>query len=82
MITAKEAKNKSDNTLESLALAELVRIEKLINEAISKGEYSISYSPSMKAKTRQELERLGYKITISIDPRDSWSVTYISWDKI
>lgn len=78
MLTAKQAKDKSDTVIDTLSKDELSKIERRINEAINKGEYSINW-PSIRPKNKLYLESLGYKISTSTDIRDGWSEIYIIW---
>lgn len=62
IISAKEAKQKTDKIYENCATEELIKIMALIDEASSLGRYSISYDKSMEYYTSKRLKELGYKI--------------------
>ena len=64
MISAKEARLKSDATKEKLFNSELNNIQNKIEEAISKGERYCYYYGETKLDIKQQLENLGYYVEI------------------
>lgn len=78
MIDAKKARELSDSTIGELAEKELRNIETAINNAIRKGDSTVSFI-SLSKKTKTELEKLGYKVNYFYDQRDSYGEYTISW---
>ena len=75
MITAEEARKQSIEVLKSNELSE---IEKQINSAIQHGYFSITVSHLSDA-TKNELEKLGYKIDWykgDYQLEDSWDICW------
>lgn len=79
MITAKEAKIKSEFIQKSLHAEEMQIIEKAIGDAIDKGGTSCSLDFIISTENKMKLEQLGYNVD-----RRSWQdecCTIISWWK-
>ena len=63
MISAREARLRSDTAKEKLFNSKLNDIQKQIEEAISKGEhYCYYYDNTISLDIKQQLEKLGYHI--------------------
>lgn len=62
MICTEEAKKRTQNNRNSYVEEELSKIEKLISEAINKGEFSILGDERLHDLTIQRLEELGYQV--------------------
>jgi hypothetical protein len=63
--------------LDIITTEELNIISEKINEAISKGKFSISEDGSLSQNCRQKLEELGYKIETGSQYNEPWYS--ISW---
>lgn len=77
MITANEAKIKSEFIQKSLHAEEMQIIEKAIGKSIDKGETSCYLNLFINAENKTKLETLGYKVE-----RRGWQderCTVISW---
>ncbi len=63
MISASEARKKTENNINSCVTKELSEIMRQIEKAISNGKFSISNDGYLQSVTEQRLEELGYKVT-------------------
>ena len=63
MLSASEARTKTQNNINDCAAKELAKLEEQISNAILEGKFSISNDGSLQLSTRQKLEKLGYKVT-------------------
>ena len=74
MISAKEAKQWADR----YASKELDRINKIVSDAAQEGKYSVYEEGNLQESTKQELERLGYKVETGSQFNDLYFM--ISWE--
>ena len=77
MILASDAKRRTQEQLSYMTSIEIDHIMEKIEEAISKGEFSISTNGSLSASCRQKLEKLGYKVDTGIQYNEAWY--NVSW---
>lgn len=79
MITAREAKIRSEFVQKSLHSEEMRIIEKAIGDAIDRGETLCSFDFFISTENKEKLERLGY----TVDRRNFQDeyCTIISWWK-
>lgn len=77
MITAMEARMKSDAVLDGQLDEELAPVYKQIELACDEGEKSIVLNRPLKSELSDRLEILGYKVNTYNDPFHGWSS--ISW---
>lgn len=77
MMTAKEAKIKSEFIQKSLHAEEMQMIEKAIGDAIDKGGTSCSLDFIISAENKTKLETLGYKVETRFWLNEDY--TDISW---
>lgn len=79
-MTAKEARELADQKIETNQTKELIAIEKLINNAIDKGEYCIIIPAfnSLSNSTQEQLRKLGYVVESVQTDRNEYSIK-ISW---
>ena len=77
MITAKEAAEKAEYILHNALTTELKDIERCIMEEVEEGRKSCSFDGSISKETREELERLGYKVKTGSQYNESYVI--ISW---
>ena len=79
MLTAEEAREKTDVAQQSLHESEMRAIEKAIYIAIESGKESVAY-PKLLRLTQAKVEELGYKLVVNKSERPGVSITYIiSW---
>ncbi len=62
MISASEARKKTENNINNCATKELSEIMKQIDKAIANGNFLISNDGYLQSQTRKKLEELGYKV--------------------
>ena len=77
MLSASDAKKRTQSNIDNCMTKELVQLEKQINRAISYGRFSISNNGYLESVTEQKLKELGYKVTTHNQYNES-SYT-ISW---
>ncbi len=77
MISAKEAKEQSDKTLQTGIDEEMIAIENQIKQAISAGKLSVYIDTCISKSAKELLERLGYKVERHIQYNDF--TTFIDW---
>jgi hypothetical protein len=77
MITAKEAKIKSEFVQKSLHAEEMKIIEKAIGESIDKGETSCSLDFIINTENQTKLKTLGYEVEIGFWRNEDRTI--ISW---
>lgn len=77
MITANEAKIRSEFIQKSLYAEEMRIIEKAIGDAIDKGGTSCSLDFIINAENKTKLETLGYKVEIGFWRNEDRTI--ISW---
>lgn len=63
MLTAEEAKIKTQTNINNCATKELTYLEKQISKAVHDGRFSISNNGFLESVTEQKLKELGYKVT-------------------
>ena len=63
---------------ENCVSEELSRMETLISEAVKEGRFSVYGEGHMQEATKQELERLGYKVEMGSQYNDSYFS--VSWE--
>lgn len=76
MLTANEARQKSDSLIAEAIKFELESLEILINKEIEKGNKSLYLTVSINAKATTHLRQLGYKVTF--DQQDDGC--NVSWE--
>ncbi len=64
MISASEARKKTENNINNCITKELSEIMRQIEKAIANGKFSISNDGYLQSETRKKLEELGYKVEI------------------
>lgn len=62
MVSANEAKRRTQNNVNICVTQELNKLEEQISNAIANGEFFISNNGTLQKETRSRLESLGYKI--------------------
>ena len=62
MTSGDEARKKTFDIIYAHQTEELRKIDKMIDEAIMRGEFRCSLEGTISATTRHELERCGYKV--------------------
>ena len=72
MISASEARKKTENNINNCATKELSEIMQEIDEAIEDGKFSISNDGYLQSKTKQRLEELGYKVKTGSQYNESY----------
>ena len=77
MLSASDAKKKTQSNIDNCTTKELRLLEKQINKAIFDGRFSISNNGFLDSVTEQKLKGLGYKVTTYAQYNES-SYT-ISW---
>lgn len=77
MITAMEARMKSDAVLDGRLDEELAPVYKQIELACDEGEKSIFLNRPLESELSDRLEILGYEVRTFDDPFNGWS--NISW---
>ncbi len=77
MLSANEAKKKTQDNINNCITQEFKKIEEQINDAIFEGEYSISNNGRLKHIIKEKLKELGYKIEISSQYNEPYYI--ISW---
>ena len=78
MISAYKAKRMAKQITENCVSEELSRVEMLISEAVKEGQFSVCGEGRMQEATKQELERLGYKVEMGSQYNDSYFS--VSWE--
>ena len=76
VLSAKEAATKSLEMISKHKTEELQKIDKLIKEAIQKGERKCSYDGYISESAQEELERLGYRVTKGTQYNEGYVVIY------
>lgn len=79
MLSASEAKTKTQNNIDDCITQELEELNKKINNAISCGKFSICNDGYLQPETRKRLEQLGYKVETGSQYNQSYYS--ISWFK-
>lgn len=80
MITATEARKKSESSETANTKAKLVSIERKINAAIKEGKTALTYVwIGNDHATMNALKALGYSVKNDYDQRDGEGWTTISW---
>lgn len=62
LLSASEAKKKTQNNIDSCTTQELEKLDKQISDAISHGSFSICNDGYLQSETRKKLEQFGYKV--------------------
>jgi len=62
-MSANEAREKTLKRINEGTTKELIMLQKMINDAISDGRYSISNEGSLQFATSERLKELGYRVT-------------------
>lgn len=78
MINAKEARIKSENSINEEYLKQKQSVEKLIQKANSEGKFEIFLYDSLDKKLEKELIVLDYEVNSFFDQKDGWTIK-ISW---
>lgn len=79
MLSASEAKAKTQNNIDDCVTQELSKLNDQILDAITNGKFSISNEGSLQPETRKKLEELGYEIKTGTQYNESYYS--ISWGK-
>lgn len=77
IIDSNEARSKTLDIIYTHQTEELKRIDKMINEAIMRGEFRCSFEGTISATTRQELERCGYTVIVGSQYNQNYVI--IKW---
>lgn len=77
MLSASEAKAKTQNNINDGVTAELNKINILIENYIMAGKFSFSKDGSLEPETRRKLEELGYDVKTGMQKKESYYS--ISW---
>ena len=77
LLTANEAYKKTKDNIKECVTEELSKLEKLINEAVANGKFSISNDGYLQAETTDRLGELGYKVSTGNQYNEPYYV--ISW---
>ena len=77
IIDSNEARSKTLDIIYTHQTEELKRIDKMINEAIMRGEFEFSFEGTISTITRQELERCGYTVIVGSQYNQSYVI--IKW---
>lgn len=77
MLSASEAKNKTQNNIDNCVTQELEKLNKQISSAILDGKFSICNDGVLQSATRSKLESLGYKIETGSQYNESYYS--VSW---
>ena len=77
MISAKEAREKSEQNKQNILNKEMAIIEEEINKAIVKGQDYTYIGSAISSKVKQILEQLGYKVKYGQQYNESY--TSIEW---
>ncbi len=77
MISASEARKKTENNINNGTTRELSEIMRQIEKAIANGKFSISNDGYLQSETEQKLEELGYKIKTGSQYNESYYS--VSW---
>lgn len=77
MLSASEAKAKTQNNIDSCVTQELNKLDKQISEAISNGKFSICNDGILQHTTQERLESLGYKVETGSQYNESYYS--VSW---
>lgn len=77
MLSASEAKAKTQNNIDDCVTQELNKLDEQISNAIAEGKFSISNDGSLQLETRKKLEELGYEIKSGTQYNESYYS--VSW---
>lgn len=77
MMRSNEARRKSQEVILNHQTKELKTIDKLINDAVERGEMQCSFEGNISKITKSELERCGYKVYLGAQYNQDYVV--ISW---
>ena len=77
IIDSNEARSKTLDIIYTYQTEELKRIDKMINEAIMRGEFKCSFEGTISTTTRKELERCGYTVIVGAQYNQSYVI--IKW---
>ena len=77
MISAKEARNQSEQNKQDILNKEMAIIEEEINKAIVKGQNYTYIGSAISSRAKQILEQLGYKVKYGRQYNESY--TSIEW---
>ena len=72
MITAKEARRKTEDKILHLASIEMDKIKQLIENAIEDCQCSVSQNGELSQGCRNQLESLGYKVETGNQYNQPW----------
>lgn len=62
MLTATEAKQKTQQNIEETVKTQLEEVEKLIDEAIAENRYAAIYEGNLYSQAVEQLSSMGYKL--------------------
>ena len=77
MKSTRKAKKKTHNNINDCVTQELNKINKQIDGAIAKGQFSITNDGTLHPATRERLESLGYKVQVGSQYNESYYS--VSW---
>lgn len=77
IIDSNEARSKTLDIIYTHQTEELRKIDKMINEAIMRGEFRCSFEGTISTATKQELERCGYTVIVGSQYNQSYVI--IKW---
>lgn len=77
MLSANEARAKTQNNIDDCVRQELKRLDEQISEAIAGGEFSIRNDGSLQPDTQKKLEELGYEVKTGTQYNESYYS--VSW---
>lgn len=77
MLSASEAKKKTQDSINDRVTKELDKLNKQIDKAIARGSFSISNDGILQSETSKRLESLGYRVQTGSQYNESYY--NISW---
>lgn len=77
MLSASDAKSKTQNNINEYANYELSRLNAQILDAIAEGKFSICNDGSLQPQIRKKLEELGYEVKSGMQKNESYYS--VSW---
>lgn len=78
MLSASEARRKTQNNIDKLEVQQFNELNDQINRAINAGRFSITGTGFLRVAIREKLEELGYKVQLGSQYNDEYYK--ISWE--